>query len=160
MSETSLSQFLYEPQVTDTGCCKSCGRKIPRENKLGLSKNLIYFLARLKDFVNEEGFIETKELYDLNHKGSTTAFLTQLKYFRVIRPYFTQEDEEKLSKRSGKWVITPIGDAFLDGIGTLPKYVIVLNGFVRKAGEQIKIDDSYLDWKTEDDIWKMLRWEE
>lgn len=159
----SLKDFFTKPKeenivlIEEERYCKCCKQKMPRLYKFSLSKNVIYFLAKLNLNLNQDGFIETKDIYGLGYKGTNTAVLTQLKYFGALNHYFLDEDHEKKSGRSGKWTITESGLNFLKGESCLPKWVEVYNSRVVERGQNINIQDDCLKWQTEDDIWDMIR---
>ncbi len=146
--------------TNDTSVCDSCGQKKPKIMKYGLSKNLIKVLWTIRDLSFEKGHMKTEELYDINNKGSNTAFLTQLKYFGLVQPHYDMHETKKESQRSGKWKITLKGEYFLKGKGFCEKWVEVVNQSVLEKGSEINIFDKYLKWKTEDEIWKFLKGEE
>mgnify|MGYP006286047483 CR=1 FL=1 len=139
--------------------CQFCQQKMPSLHRYNLSKKLVYFLASLHKSVQEGGekYFKTELVYGMSHKGSNTAYLTQLKYFGAVKPYFEDADKEKVSKRSGKWEITESAELFLKENGYLPEYVEVYNGLVKNIGNLINIHDKSLKWQTEDDIWEVLK---
>ena len=132
-----------------------------KPNRYVLSKNLISVLFKVYKLSRNEGFVRCKDMKGfLGVSGS--ALLTQLKYFDAIDLYFSAEDKEKLSKRSGKWCVTVKGIKFLTKQGTLPARVVIQSHQVIKKDDEIFIDDPELKWKTEEDIWIDLLtfWEE
>lgn len=129
-----------------------------KQTPYSLSKNLIKVLVFIANTISKSDnmFFDVNDIYGTNNRGSNTAFLTQLKYLGAIIPYFTQDDAEKKSKRSGKWIITREGYLFLNRKGKLPLKVIVQNKKVISQENYCMIDDASIKWKTEDDIWTDL----
>lgn len=119
-----------------------------------LSKNALYVLAHAYKLHKKEGFARTKDFYPLKFKGSITAELSKLKYLGAIYQYFNEEDEKKVSKRSGKWIVSKEGFNFLHGRGRLPSFVKVEDQQVVEVGEGWMIDNKNIAWMHEDDYWK------
>src|SRR3990167_8963765 len=132
--------------------CDKCGQTIKDSFKISLSKNNIQVLLSIYKLIKGKNFVETKELYSLTKKGSSTAELSRLKYLGAIQFYFDLSDYEKRSKRSGKWYLTEKGYKFIMRNGTLPSYVIIKNKEVIEKGSEIYISNQSLKWLNEEQI--------
>jgi hypothetical protein len=142
--------------------CDKCGQRIRGPFKVPLSKNNISVLWTMFTLMNKnKKFVQTKEIYSLVRGGSPTAELSRLKYLGAIAPFFSVEDMDKESKRSGKWALTQKGLFFMGKKGTLPSYVVVNHEVVVERGNEISIDDPTLKWHSEDNIWQIMKeyWE-
>ena len=151
--DTIITNYLK----TKSGHCVECKQKLPIITKYCLSRNIIKVLLHIHYNMNDKGYFCTKQLYSMNNHDSNTAFLTQLKYFGAIEPHFIQEDKDKLSTRSGKYKLTSKGLDFIRNKIGLPKCIEVYNKKVISKTPKVRIDDSSLKWKTEDDIWKHIK---
>ncbi len=127
-----------------------------RINIWTLSKNIVNVLLSFAKLQDKKDFVEIDKIYNFSKKGSNTAFITQLKYFGAIEPYFTEKDLLKKSKRSGKWKLSFAGKEFLKGVGKLPSHISIQNKKIISKGEEILIQDEKIKWKTEDNIWEEL----
>lgn len=141
--------------------CLHCGQRIKSSFKVSLSRNNIKILMIISELIGHKGHVETKDIYTKIEKGSATAELTRLKYLGAICPFYTSQDFEKESQRSGKWMMTVRGEKFLKRERQLPGHVIVKNEQVTEVGEGKFIDDDSLEWMKEEDIWKDMKkhWE-
>jgi hypothetical protein len=136
--------------------CPHCGSRL-KEFIIPLSRNNIKVLLTIYPIARSKGFIETKQIYTLIKSASPTAELTRLKYLGLLRPYFTDEDLKKESKRSGKWFVTLKGLGFIKRQLKAPSYVKVINEHVKELGPEVFIDDSSLKWQKEKDIWAVMQ---
>ena len=132
--------------------CSKCGQKIRKPFRVPLSKNNISSLWNIYKSSKNDGYAKSKDMgFFLGASGS--AEITRLKYLGAIEAFFSKEDLEKLSKRSGKWCLTERGKQFLFKQGTLPSYVVVDKEEIIEHGDEVFIDDESLKWQSEDDIW-------
>lgn len=136
--------------------CSSCGQRIPHY-EVALSKNLVNALWGIFRITEKRQYFKSHEARLLGGRASPTSNLTFLRYFGAIDRVYTPQDIEKRSKRSGKYALTKEGLFFLKKEAKLPSYVIVKNKVVIEKGPMIFIDDSSLQWKTEDDIWIQMQ---
>jgi len=134
--------------------CPTCGRRLT-SNRYALSKNLIKVLLGLAKYCldSQISYFNTSVVYGIDFKGSATAFLSQLKYFGLLSKYSDASDIDKISPRSGKWMVSDLGWAFLKGTAKVPSFIIVANQQVISSGELIDAHNENLKWMTESDIW-------
>jgi len=127
--------------------CPTCGQRM-RETKYKFSRNAVQFLSEFARALAEgkKGYVETSKVYDFQFKGSRTAELTQMKYFGVIRPYYSTLDEQSDVKNSGKWTLTILGEKFLRDEKQIPTRITVFNQKVISRDDPKRITDPSLKW--------------
>ena len=154
MGDVDLNDWIA-PNVGEV--CSKCGAKVKAPYEVPLSRNAISSLLAIFRGQGDKSFVTTEDIYKLIKKSSATAEVVRLRYLGAVRPFYTENDFDKESKRSGKWCLTEKAKGFLKGKDTLPSKVVVHNGEVVKKEEEWFINNKKIKWKTEDDIWKDLK---
>lgn len=130
--------------ATKRELCNACGRKKPVEHHHSINTGLANAIVT----IYQKSRSSPVKLSDLRLTRNQLDNFQKLKYWGLVAPYVTQENNRK----RGWWVMTELGRSFVERKAKIPKTVWTFNDtLVRFEGEEVFIDEIVEGYKYRGD---------